>query len=87
MPKNEITFTQETELLSDDGFTPDTHGLNQLIIELKKCPKCKQKLVYKGFSNRTDFHNYGVCACGYWKLFWTEKTALSSRNAANLHAA
>lgn len=82
------TFAQAVEILEQNKFLPDDSvKFNQVLIELKRCPECASKLIYKGFSNATEFHNFGVCECGFYELYWTEKTILSFEKAANLHAA
>lgn len=54
----------------------DVVSVDQTLIERNKCPKCKRKLIYKGFSNITWYFAFGICeACEYAKLFWSNSVA------------
>lgn len=65
--------------LSDlQGFWSDSVPLDKLIIERKRCPKCKNFLVYNGLSNATVYLALGICfSCEFAKLFWKEPSVLA----------
>ncbi|MDB5478836.1 MAG: hypothetical protein JWM96_1331 [Alphaproteobacteria bacterium] len=71
-------LTEITAELTLKGYWDDSDlTIDRLLIENHKCPKCKCRLVYKGFSNPVEYIAFGVCrSCDYARKFWTEKSVL-----------
>jgi transposase-like protein len=54
----------------------DSLELERIMIERHKCPRCKENLVYKGYSSSVKHFVFGVCEdCDYAQHFWTESMA------------
>ncbi|HEX8287859.1 MAG TPA: hypothetical protein VF556_07690 [Pyrinomonadaceae bacterium] len=79
-----MTIYKLSEILADleqKGFLPDDKSRDSTDctnIERNRCPKCKQGLIYKGFSKFStpvEYQGFGVCEpCDYAELFYREKT-------------
>ncbi len=77
VPGKSIKLSELLEKVSAEKFWKDEIPLDQLMIENKRCPKCKNFLSYRGFSATAEYHAFGVCEpCNYALKFWTEKIAL-----------
>lgn len=75
---NQPSFTVEANRLKEGGFIGEIIGINKFVVERSQCKRClKRELVYHGFSSKTHTLTYGVCACGFWKRFWSEPTKLA----------
>lgn len=64
--------------LIERNFAADFQPIDRVLIENNKCPHCKEKLIYKAFSNAVEYQAFGVCEpCDYAKHFWTERVELA----------
>lgn len=71
-------FSELSALTSEKGYWEDsTLKIDRILIENNKCPKCKEKLIYRGFANPAEYVAFGICEkCDYARRFWTEKAVL-----------
>lgn len=68
----------EIKTLPETGYWQDSISLDKRMIENNKCPKCRTRLAYLGFSNLIHYKAFGFCAvCEIAKLFWTEVAQLA----------
>lgn len=64
-------------------FWTDEVSLDRLLIERNRCPKCKKGFIYRGVSNKDEYHAYGMCEkCDVAELFWKESPAFANTKKA-----
>jgi len=68
-----MKFSELENKMSARGFAPDSLAIDKILIESRRCPACKSRLEYQGFSGQIKYVAFGVCrSCNYAKRFWTE---------------
>lgn len=69
----------EEKTLKERGFWVDDISVNRMIVERKKCPKCKNFLEYRGFANAHETRTFGVClSCEFAKQFWLDSPVFAA---------
>ena len=68
-----MTLFAEIKTLTSRGFWADEIRIDRILVEAKRCPKCRKPLAYQAFSNRSETQTFGVCEkCEYAAQFWLD---------------
>lgn len=66
-----MKFSELKVYLAENGFLPDEIGFEKTIVERYRCPRCREPLQYRGYSDTDITLAYGVCEpCDYAKRFF-----------------